>query len=350
MILKAHKEQAAYAAEAGGLRLTDLGPQLLAEDAEHLLIVMEDLGDAPNLADLLLGGDAERARAALIEWAIDVRAARRADRGARERAGAGVRAVGHRGHGEAAGPPQGARHRGAAGAGRRPRRGHRPGPRPVPGLLAGRHLPRQQSADARRAAADRLRGRGIPLGLSGRLLQPDAVRELLVCVPAAEELLEGSGARLSRRGGEGLSGVGRRPDLAPRGAAGVGRLCGRDDAVADAGRRGGGPADEPEAGSDRQRAAGAALPVGGHGGRIGARGGAARRRGGLPGAADADGGLARAGSAAPIRRSAPERSATDRTAPSPDSSTDRAPTAPRTASSTAPRPNQPATWYSVAAR
>ncbi|ACU77201.1 conserved hypothetical protein [Catenulispora acidiphila DSM 44928] len=69
VILKAHKEHAAYAAEAGGLRLTDLGPRLLAEDAEHLLIVMEDLGDAPNLADLLLGGDAEQARAALIQWA-----------------------------------------------------------------------------------------------------------------------------------------------------------------------------------------------------------------------------------------------------------------------------------------
>lgn len=69
MILKAHKEQTAHAAEAGGLRLTDLGPRLLAEDAERRLIVMEDLGDAPNLADLLLGGDEERARAALIEWA-----------------------------------------------------------------------------------------------------------------------------------------------------------------------------------------------------------------------------------------------------------------------------------------
>lgn len=69
VILKAHNERATYAAEAGGLRLTDLGPRLLAADAEHRLIVMEDLGDAPNLADLLLGGDEERARAALIEWA-----------------------------------------------------------------------------------------------------------------------------------------------------------------------------------------------------------------------------------------------------------------------------------------
>ncbi|WP_194896574.1 hypothetical protein [Catenulispora pinisilvae] len=69
VILKAHKEQSVYAAEASGLRLTDLGPRLLAADPEHRLIVMEDLGDAPNLADLLLGGDEKRARAALVEWA-----------------------------------------------------------------------------------------------------------------------------------------------------------------------------------------------------------------------------------------------------------------------------------------
>lgn len=69
VIVKAHKTQAVYAVEASGLRLTDLGPRLLAADPEHRLIVMEDLGDAPNLADLLLGGDEKRARAALIEWA-----------------------------------------------------------------------------------------------------------------------------------------------------------------------------------------------------------------------------------------------------------------------------------------
>jgi len=69
VILKAHQERAGFEAEAGGLRLTDLGPRLVAADAEHRLIVMEDLGDAPNLADLLLGGDEKRARAALIEWA-----------------------------------------------------------------------------------------------------------------------------------------------------------------------------------------------------------------------------------------------------------------------------------------
>ncbi|MBS2552195.1 hypothetical protein KGQ19_35595 [Catenulispora sp. NL8] len=69
VILKAHKEQSAYAAETSGLRLTDMGPRLLAADPEHRLIVMADLGDAPNLADLLLGGDEKQARAALVEWA-----------------------------------------------------------------------------------------------------------------------------------------------------------------------------------------------------------------------------------------------------------------------------------------
>lgn len=69
VILKAHNETAAYAAESGGLRLTDLGPRLLAADPERRLIVMEDLGDAQNLADLLLGGDEKHARAALVEWA-----------------------------------------------------------------------------------------------------------------------------------------------------------------------------------------------------------------------------------------------------------------------------------------
>ncbi|MEY9933460.1 hypothetical protein ABH926_008115 [Catenulispora sp. GP43] len=70
VILKAHNEQAGYAAESSGLRLTDLGPRLLAADPEHRLIAMEDLGDAPNLADLLLGGDETRAREVLIEWAV----------------------------------------------------------------------------------------------------------------------------------------------------------------------------------------------------------------------------------------------------------------------------------------
>lgn len=69
VILKAHKEAAVFAAESSGLRLTDMGPRLLAADPDHRLIVMEDLGDAPNLADFLLSSDEKQARAALIEWA-----------------------------------------------------------------------------------------------------------------------------------------------------------------------------------------------------------------------------------------------------------------------------------------
>jgi hypothetical protein len=69
VILKAHAEWIGYAAESGGLRFSDLGPRLLAADDERRLIAMEDLGDAPNLADLLLGGDEKAAREALIEWA-----------------------------------------------------------------------------------------------------------------------------------------------------------------------------------------------------------------------------------------------------------------------------------------
>ncbi|NUR29180.1 MAG: hypothetical protein HOV83_25630 [Catenulispora sp.] len=69
VILKAHAEWSGYAAESGGLAFTDIGPRLLGSDDENRLIAMEDLGDAPNLADLLLGGDQKAARAALIDWA-----------------------------------------------------------------------------------------------------------------------------------------------------------------------------------------------------------------------------------------------------------------------------------------
>jgi hypothetical protein len=59
-------------AEAAGLAFTSgagVGPDLLAADAAARLIVMTDLGDAPSLADLLLGGTAGQARAALLDWA-----------------------------------------------------------------------------------------------------------------------------------------------------------------------------------------------------------------------------------------------------------------------------------------
>nr|BFF03575.1 hypothetical protein GCM10020241_52500 [Streptoalloteichus tenebrarius] len=46
-----------------------VGPELVAYDADERLLVLEDLGRAPTLADKLLGGDARAAERALIGWA-----------------------------------------------------------------------------------------------------------------------------------------------------------------------------------------------------------------------------------------------------------------------------------------
>ena len=59
----------AFVSEASGLRLTDLGPRLLAVDPGRRLVVMTDLGLAPNLADRLLGWDPAAAADALAQWA-----------------------------------------------------------------------------------------------------------------------------------------------------------------------------------------------------------------------------------------------------------------------------------------
>ncbi|GLW70967.1 hypothetical protein Kpho02_32660 [Kitasatospora phosalacinea] len=59
----------AYAGEAAGLSLGLAGPELLAADHEQRLLVMADLGDAPTLADLLLGTDPKAAERGLLEWA-----------------------------------------------------------------------------------------------------------------------------------------------------------------------------------------------------------------------------------------------------------------------------------------
>lgn len=61
-----------FAAECAGLELTSdagTGPRLLAASQPDLLIVMIDLGNGPSLADLLLGGSAEAAGAAVLTWA-----------------------------------------------------------------------------------------------------------------------------------------------------------------------------------------------------------------------------------------------------------------------------------------
>ncbi|WP_433220157.1 hypothetical protein [Microtetraspora malaysiensis] len=58
-----------FSSEATGLSLRLAGPELLAVDAEVPLLVMEDLGDAPTLADLLLGDDPKAVTAGLLAWA-----------------------------------------------------------------------------------------------------------------------------------------------------------------------------------------------------------------------------------------------------------------------------------------
>ena len=58
-----------FAAEAAGLSLGLAGPKLLATDSDVPLLVMEDLGTAPSLADVLLGEDPKAATDGLLIWA-----------------------------------------------------------------------------------------------------------------------------------------------------------------------------------------------------------------------------------------------------------------------------------------
>ncbi|WP_066934709.1 phosphotransferase [Microtetraspora fusca] len=58
-----------FASEAAGLSLRLAGPELIAVDAAVPLLVLEDLGDAPTLADLLLGDDPKAAATGLLAWA-----------------------------------------------------------------------------------------------------------------------------------------------------------------------------------------------------------------------------------------------------------------------------------------
>lgn len=55
--------------ERVGLELCPRTPRLLAQDQDHRLIVMSDLGDLPTLADLLLGDDPDAAWAGARTWA-----------------------------------------------------------------------------------------------------------------------------------------------------------------------------------------------------------------------------------------------------------------------------------------
>jgi hypothetical protein len=71
VVLKAHRREASasFLDEAAGLAFSDAGPKLLAVDTERSVLVLEDLGTPPSLADLLLGDDPERAAAAATAWA-----------------------------------------------------------------------------------------------------------------------------------------------------------------------------------------------------------------------------------------------------------------------------------------
>ncbi|GIH92162.1 hypothetical protein ACFFMN_18075 [Planobispora siamensis] len=58
-----------FASEAAGLSLGLAGPRLLGVDSTVPLVVMADLGDAPSLADVLLGRDPRAAAEGLLTWA-----------------------------------------------------------------------------------------------------------------------------------------------------------------------------------------------------------------------------------------------------------------------------------------
>jgi hypothetical protein len=73
VVVKAYRDapdaRRAFAAEAAALAFGVAGPRLLGVDTEFPLVVMEDLGSAPSLADLLLGDDAQAAHTAMLTWA-----------------------------------------------------------------------------------------------------------------------------------------------------------------------------------------------------------------------------------------------------------------------------------------
>ncbi|GGN46426.1 hypothetical protein [Streptomyces fuscichromogenes] len=58
-----------FTAEAAALSLGIAGPELLGVDPDVPLLVMADLGNAPTLADILLGSDPTAAESGLLAWA-----------------------------------------------------------------------------------------------------------------------------------------------------------------------------------------------------------------------------------------------------------------------------------------
>ena len=86
----------AYAREASALSALagidgSPAPRVLAESGHPRLVVLEDLGDAPHLAEHLLGVDPEMATRSLVEWADAVARLHVAGRGLRDAFAAGVR-------------------------------------------------------------------------------------------------------------------------------------------------------------------------------------------------------------------------------------------------------------------
>ncbi|MFJ9611600.1 hypothetical protein ACIRS1_35230 [Kitasatospora sp. NPDC101176] len=76
VIVKAYTEgpeaRRCFAAEAAGLSFGLAGPELLGADPKAPLLVMADLGDAPTLADVLLGSDRKAAEDGLVAWAREL--------------------------------------------------------------------------------------------------------------------------------------------------------------------------------------------------------------------------------------------------------------------------------------
>ena len=88
----------AFVSEAAGLSLGLAGPRLLGVAEEFPLLVMEDLGEAPSLADVLLGGDPKAAGEGMLGLGPRAREAGRRVRGAarRPRTATGTVRHGHR--------------------------------------------------------------------------------------------------------------------------------------------------------------------------------------------------------------------------------------------------------------
>ncbi len=205
VVVKTYPDSAAgregFAAEAAGLALTGdagAGPRLLAAIQRDRLIVMTDLGSGPSLADLLLGGPADAAQAALLSWARACGDLAVAMAGRETELAALLTA--HRFEPETV--P--ARHWLERRIGEIPRLLadlSLPSPAGLAADLAevtsilepwqypvfspGDICPDNNLLIAGRGAVRRLRERRIPLGVPGRGLPADAVQHLLVRIPAA---------------------------------------------------------------------------------------------------------------------------------------------------------------------